>query len=210
MKRDFLKELGFADDVIDKIMAEHGKDITAAKAEADAQKQQIAAKDTEIKGLKDQIGQRDKDITALREGKANADEVQKQLQELQTKYTSETTALNKKLKEQQEGYERQTATEAFFKDVKFSSDMAREAVIARFGAKNLKLENGAFTGAKEWLDELRASAPDAFAQEKKDEEGGQNFPRFGGSVGNGSGGKDGGAGNPFGFHFDAVRKTNKE
>ena len=32
MKRDFLKEIGLADDVIDKIMAENGKDIESVKA----------------------------------------------------------------------------------------------------------------------------------------------------------------------------------
>ena len=32
MKRDFLKELGIAEEAIDKIMAENGRDIEAAKA----------------------------------------------------------------------------------------------------------------------------------------------------------------------------------
>ncbi len=35
MERKFLKDLGVADDVIDKIMAEHGKDIEKAKGERD-------------------------------------------------------------------------------------------------------------------------------------------------------------------------------
>ncbi len=35
MKRDFLKDFGIADDVIDKIMAENGKDIEAAKSKAE-------------------------------------------------------------------------------------------------------------------------------------------------------------------------------
>lgn len=40
MEREFLKSLGLTDEVIDKIMAQHGKSIEAAKkAEADAQKQ---------------------------------------------------------------------------------------------------------------------------------------------------------------------------
>lgn len=35
MKRDFLKELGLSDEVIDKVMAENGKDINSAKGESE-------------------------------------------------------------------------------------------------------------------------------------------------------------------------------
>ena len=50
MKRDFLKELGIADDIADKIMAENGKDIEATKAKygdyEDLKKQLETAKAT--------------------------------------------------------------------------------------------------------------------------------------------------------------------
>lgn len=41
MKREFLKELGIAEDIIGKIMDENGKDINAEKAKVDAYKSQV-------------------------------------------------------------------------------------------------------------------------------------------------------------------------
>lgn len=210
MERDYLKKLGLEDDVIEKIMAQHGKDIEAAKkSEADAQKQIVAAKDTEIEGLKDQISKRDKDIKALQGSNADADAVKKQLEELQGKYKTDTDALNKKLKDQKEGFERQTATEKFFAGVDFSSELARKAAFAEFSEKAFKLEKDVFVGGKEWLEELRKNSPDAFkSKDNPDDNAGGSKPNFGGSVKNNQGGNGGGkADNPFGFNFTPIRKT---
>lgn len=210
MKRDFLKELGLEGDVIDKIMAEHGKDINTAKGDADAQTQKIAAQDTEIQGLKDQLAQRDKDIKALQDGNANADELKNQLTEWQSKYKNDTDELNKKLKDQKEGFERQTATDKFFAGYKFSSELAKKAAIADFNAKALKLENGAFVGGKEWMDALKKNEPSAFAPENPDDGQQPGKPRFGGSVGQqaNNGGGNGNT-NPFNFNFNSVRNVPK-
>lgn len=201
MKRDFLKGLGIADEIIEQIMAEHGKTVTAAKGDADAQKQLIAARDTEIEGLKSQIAQRDADIKALQNGANDAAAVKKQLEELQGKYKTDTDALNRKLKDQQTGFERQTATDKFFSGVKFSSELARRAAVADFTEKGLKLENGAFVGGKEWLEELRKSQPTAFAAEEAPKTEPAK-PSFGGSV---KGAAQTGSGNPFNFGFTPVR-----
>lgn len=209
MERDFLKKLGLDDDMIDKVMAQHGKDIEAAKrAEADAQKQAVAAKDTEITGLKEQIAQRDKDIKALQGSNDDAAAVKKQLEDLQGKYKTDTDALNKKLKDQKEGFERQTATEKFFAGVDFSSELARKAALAEFSDKAFKLENDVFVGGKEWLEDLRKNSPDAFKPSgDPDDNPAGGKPNFGGSV-KGQGGNGGGKPeNPFGFNFTPIRKT---
>ena len=60
MKREFLTGLGIAEDVIDKIMAENGKDIEAAKAkyaDYDALKAQLA----EANGKIEEFGKLDFD-----------------------------------------------------------------------------------------------------------------------------------------------------
>ena len=165
MKRDFLKNLGIADDVIDQIMAENGNDINAAKGEVANLRQQLAAKDTENNGLKEQIAQRDNDIAALRESATANEGVKTQLEQLQTKYNTDTAELQKKLDEQKLEFETQTATEKFFEGVEFSSDLAREAAVAQFKAKAFKLSDGTFQGGKEWLEDLKKSSPDAFKPE---------------------------------------------
>lgn len=55
MKTDFLKELGLEKDVIDKILAENGKDIETLKMQAEKDRAAISAKDVEIKSLSDQL-----------------------------------------------------------------------------------------------------------------------------------------------------------
>lgn len=202
MERDFLKGLGIADDAIEKIMAQYGKDITAAKkAEADAQKQSISAKDTEIEGLKGQIAQRDADIKTLRDGASDAETFKKQLSELQGKYKTDTDALNKKLTDQATEFARKTATEKFFSGVKFSSSLARDAAMSQFRDKGLKLENDTFIGGKEWLEELKKSSPDAFAADDNPDP----KPNFGGSVKNNQGHQPNS--NIFGFNFVPQRSA---
>lgn len=165
MKREFLKNLGLADDVIDKIMTENGNDINAAKGDTASLQQQIAAKDTEISGLNDQIKQRDADIKKLQESVSGNEDLSNKLAELQTKYDQDTADLKKQLDDQKAEFETSAATEKFFEGVEFSSALAREAAIAQFKAKGFKLADGSFQGGKEWLDDLRKTSPDAFKAE---------------------------------------------
>ena len=165
MKREFLKNLGIADDAIDKIMAENGNDVNAAKAETATLRQQVTAKDTEIEGLNGQIKQRDADIKTLRDSAAANEGFKTQLDELQAKYNTDTADLQKKLDAQRVEFETQTATEKFFEGVEFSSTLAREAAMAQFKAKAFKLSDGVFQGGKEWLEDLKKSSPDAFKPE---------------------------------------------
>ena len=76
MKRDFLKELGIADEAINRIMAENGKDIEAAKGEFESLKQAATAQLTELEGYKTQLAQRDADIESLRQSATDSAAVQ--------------------------------------------------------------------------------------------------------------------------------------
>ena len=60
MKREFLKELKIDDDLIDKIMAENGKDITR-------EQEKIGEKDKEIELISSQLKEADKAIKSYKE-----------------------------------------------------------------------------------------------------------------------------------------------
>jgi hypothetical protein len=72
MKREFLKDLGIADEVIDKVMGEHGRDIEARKGEAEQFKTQLAEVqkklaafgDADVDGLKGSIEKLKADLEA--------------------------------------------------------------------------------------------------------------------------------------------------
>lgn len=59
MKTDFLKELGLAQDAIDKIMAENGKDIAAEQAKTTAKTGELATANQTIKDLQATVKQFD-------------------------------------------------------------------------------------------------------------------------------------------------------
>ena len=70
MKRKFLEDLGLEKETIDKIMAENGNDVNAAKADYDSLKQQLDAanmqiqeRDTQLENLKNSTG----DMEALKQ-----------------------------------------------------------------------------------------------------------------------------------------------
>ncbi len=93
MKREFLKNLGLADDIIDKIMDENGKDINAEKARADTA-------ELTVTDLQDQIKERDKDIADLKKSSTDNADLTKKYEDLQAKYKTDTEALETKLAEQ--------------------------------------------------------------------------------------------------------------
>lgn len=55
MKREFLKGLGVADENIEKIMAEHKKELQAETAKADAKEAELTAANSTIAGLRNDI-----------------------------------------------------------------------------------------------------------------------------------------------------------
>lgn len=72
MKTDFLEGLGLSKDVIDKIMAENGRDVEAEKAKTAAKAGELSTANQTIKDLKDSVSKFDGvDVTKLKEDVAN-------------------------------------------------------------------------------------------------------------------------------------------
>lgn len=67
MKRKFLEDLGLEEDVVNKIIAENGKDITTLKARVDDLTEQIDVKDTTIAEKNKKIAELEKvDVEAIK------------------------------------------------------------------------------------------------------------------------------------------------
>ena len=82
MKREYLKELGLEDEIIDKVLTENGKDIEREKGKAEA-----AKADTE--NLKTQLADRDKDLEELKKNAGSADEIKARMDELKAKISTQ-------------------------------------------------------------------------------------------------------------------------
>lgn len=219
MKREFLKQQipGITDEQINAILNENGNDLADLRSTITKHENTIQTLTTERDGYKDQVTERDKDIKVLRDQVKGNEDLTKQLGDLQTKYDTDTKALQKKLDDQMHD----RATEAVFAGVEFSSNLARTAAIAAFRAKGYKLgEDGKYAEAQSFLDQLKKDEPTAFKTEEPKDEGKKNeggnpggqpyAPRFTSPMGNGTNPADGAGKSNFGLSFNFVRTPPKE
>lgn len=153
MKREFLEELGLEQEVIDKIIAEYGKGVQmqqakTAKVEAERDSYKTRLEATEA-SLKEFEGINVDELKAKTETLSQTLEAQKAEHEI---------SMNKLQKD--------WAAEKYFDDYKFTSDLAKAAAIQQFKEMDLKLEDGKFLGADDFMKELREKNPTAFSNEE--------------------------------------------
>lgn len=157
MTREFLKNLGLEDAVIDNILNENMADIgkekaktTAAKADLGDAQGKLAAAHAELETLKKSNG----DVAA----------VQKQLTELQAKYDQDTGALRTQLADRD--YADAIARAITGKGLKFSSKSAERAFTAALKEQELELKDGELTGLDDFIKAQREADPAAFAPDR--------------------------------------------
>ena len=152
MKRKFLEDLGLEKEAIDKIMAENGNDVNAAKADYDSLKQQLDAANM-------QIQERDTQLENLKNSTDDMEALKQQIVSLQ----SDNQAT-------QERYE------ADMKDLKLSTaiklalgDSAQDAdlVAGLFDKSKLIMsDDGKITGLDEQMKALKKEKAFLFKEEK--------------------------------------------
>lgn len=169
MKRDFLEELGLDKDLIDKVLDENSRDIGREKQKADQAKEDLAA-------VREQLTARDKDIEELKKTSGDAENIRKQLEELQSKYAKETEDYKAQLADRDYSDAMSRAVAA--KGIKFSSKAAEKAYMADLKEKRLALKDGALDGFEEWHKAQLEADPTAFQSDKP-------APSFVKPVGNG-------------------------
>ncbi len=130
MKVEFLKGLGIDDELIAKIQAESGKDITAEKEKLN----ELKAKYDELISDKEKLETK---IGKLSESSKNADEYKEQLETLKSEISAKEEAQKKEAEEK----ELTEAIVSVFGDKKFTSDYVRNGIIADMKAEIQKPEN---------------------------------------------------------------------
>lgn len=152
MKTEDLKTQGLTEEQINFVMAENGKDVNAVRAklttaetERDTYKQQAEDAAKEIKGYKE----------------LDIDGIKTKAEEWETKYNTDTQALQTKLEEQQKDF----AMKEYIGTYSFTSELVKEAVLAQLKAKDFKLDNGKFLGADDFMKSLKEANPTAFVEE---------------------------------------------
>lgn len=92
MKREFLKSLELSDEVIDKIMAEHGNGINSHKAKQ-------TELETQLNELKTQVSERDKQLEELKKSVGDSESLKEQINKLQEDNKKATQDYEAKIKQ---------------------------------------------------------------------------------------------------------------
>lgn len=159
MKREFLEGLGLEKTAIDQILDENSRDIGRWKQKAE---QAEADKAT----IEQQLADRDKDIEELKA--ADADGLKKQLEELQSKYTTETEQYKNQLadRDYMDAVKRAIAGANGGKGIKFSSKAAEKAYLADLKANRLEMKDGDLVGFDDYHKAQVDADPSAFQSDK--------------------------------------------
>ncbi|RRC92729.1 hypothetical protein EII25_03385 [Erysipelotrichaceae bacterium OH741_COT-311] len=152
MKREDLKALGLSDELTDKVMNLSGNTIEELKTTT-----------AELKSLKTQLEQANATINTLNEKAKeaeNAETLKAQIQSQKEDYEKQITAIK---------YDHSLSN--YLNGIKFSSELVKEAVTAKFKEKQFKLEEGKLLGADDFIKELKEKEPSAFLKEEGNDEG---------------------------------------
>lgn len=152
MKRDFLANLGLESDVIDKIMAEHGKSINSLKDDIDRYKDQV-------ENLNNQIQDRDTQLEDLRTKAKGNEDLQNRIVQLQQEN-------EQKIKEYKEKLEKQAFDFALEKALRDAKAKNPKAVKALLNTEAIKLDGDKLLGLEEQLKTLQESDGYLFGQEE--------------------------------------------
>lgn len=156
MKREFLEELKIDKEVIDKIMAENGKDI-------EAEKQKVTAKQTELDGLKTQLKEANTQIESFKG--MDIEGIKKAADEWKVKAETAQTEAEKQIAQLQFDY----ALETELSKAGARNPKTIKALLKMDGLKNV---DGNIIGLKEQLDKLKTDEAYLFNDDAGDDVGG--------------------------------------
>ena len=152
MKRKFLEDLGVEKEAVDKIMAENGNDVNAAKAEYDSMKQE---RDT----MAAQVAERDKQLETLKNSTGDMEALKQQIITLQ----ADNQAAKEKYDADMKELKLSTAIRLALGESAQDSDL----VAGLFDKSKLILsDDGKVTGLEEQLKSLKKEKAFLFKEEK--------------------------------------------
>lgn len=155
MKREFLKELGLEDDVISKIMKEHGKTIQKMDDTIETYRGKISELQTDIATKSKDYEELNKEHMLSKAKieefeKVDIDGLKNSIQEWENKYNEREYDLS---------------IDKYMQDYKFTSELAKEATISKFKEQKFKLKDGKLDGAEDYMKKFMEENKSAFVIE---------------------------------------------
>lgn len=152
MKREFLKGLELSDELIDKIIDEHGKSVEKYKKDANT----ITTLNETVKELQEQLGKANKQIEEFKG--MDIDGIKRAADDWKEKAEKTEREAQAKIAEMEhDGLLREKLS-----GVKFTSEYAKKGVFDEIKAKGLKVENGQILGFDDAFSAIKEAQPSAF------------------------------------------------
>lgn len=149
MKTEFLKNLGITEQsVIDQIMAENGRDVSAVRTELNTYKQQVT-------DLQSQVTAKDNEIATLNTKVGEVDTLRTENAQLKTDKTNLTNELNTKVTEIKKNH-------AIENDIRMAKARNVKSVMALLDMSKITYENDALGGLAEQLEALKTGEDTSF------------------------------------------------
>lgn len=153
MKREFLKELGLEDEVIDKIMDENGKDINKSN-------EKVKTLEAEVNNTKELLTNANKEIDSYKSMDIEA--IQKSAEDYKTKF--ETAEKDYQAKISQMEYDNKL--DKYVGTLNLKNDIYKKEVISRIKEKELKFDGDTLLGAEDLVKGFKEQYADAFVDTK--------------------------------------------
>lgn len=164
MKREFLKELGLEDDVISKIMKEHGKTIQKMDDTIETYRGKISELQTDIATKSKDYEELNKEHMLSKAKieefeKVDVDGLKNSIQEWENKYNQREYDLS---------------VDKYMQSYKFTSELAKEATISKFKEQKFKLKDGKLDGAEDYMKKFMEENKSAFVIEDNNTQNNNN------------------------------------
>lgn len=153
MKREFLKELGLEDEVIDKIMDENGKDINKSN-------EKIKTLEAEVNNTKELLTNANKEIDSYKSMDIEA--IKKSAEDYKTKF--ETAEKDYQVKLSQMEYDNKL--DKYVGTLNLKNDIYKKEVISRIKEKELKFDGDTLLGGEEFVKGFKEQYAEAFNDTK--------------------------------------------
>lgn len=140
-------------------------------------KEKFDAKVTELEGVQTQLKDANTTIQSYKD--MDVDGIKQSVKDWETKYNTDTAALQQKLTEQELDFAARTYLNGF----KYANDLVKDQIYTKFMEKKFSRENGKFLGADDFMAEMKKQYPSAFVEDAppatppaNDPANGQNQP----------------------------------
>lgn len=151
MKREDLKSLGLDDEVVDKVMALHGKSVSELNTK-------VATAEQQATQYQEQLQDNQTELDSLKEAAKGNDELTKQLADLQAKFDESEKNGNAKLSEAQKDF----AIKLALKD---ANALDENIILGLLDRDTIKVTDNGLQGFTEQLETLKTDKSFLFAQE---------------------------------------------